>query len=70
LTHRCMLGSCGWASPDEPDQFSGCRATWHIFEDHPDVWLRTFGDRKPVDPDPRTDEGMMAIRVNIILSGG
>jgi hypothetical protein len=30
-----------------------CACTWHVYEDHRDIWLEQVGDRPPRDPDPR-----------------
>lgn len=48
----CQL--CPWVSVPYPTRgLAGCRATWHVFEDHPTVWSAMFGSVPPVDPDPR-----------------
>ncbi len=48
----CQL--CPWQSREWPtrDQ-AGCEATWHVYEDHPEVWRSMFGDNPPRDPHPR-----------------
>jgi hypothetical protein len=58
-SHRCKIGNCDWAADaDLPLHISGCFAAWHIYEDHPDVWRRVIGNRPPIDPDPRTEDGL------------
>lgn len=55
----CKVGSCIWAADEDlPIHVSGCLTTWHVYEDHPEIWLEQIGNRPPNDPDPRTDEGM------------
>lgn len=52
---------CGWTAEAPVKDIVGCAATWHVYEEHPEVWQKVAGDRPPVDPDPRTDEGMQVI---------
>jgi len=50
---RCEI--CRWTSRDWPTRHqAGCEVTWHVYEEHRDVWRNMFGDGKPRDPDPRT----------------
>lgn len=64
---RCLLPNCGWDSgPIGGDDkasidVAGCLSTWHVFEKHYDVWREQFGDSPPLDPDPRTPEGLTEI---------
>ena len=55
---------CNWKSGKQPNrEISGCLATWHVYEEHNKQWTEVFGDRPPVDPDPRdplTREAMIA----------
>jgi hypothetical protein len=39
-------------------------ATWHVYEDHLDIWLALIGDRPPLDPDPRDPAVRMQISGN------
>lgn len=32
-----------------PEQLAQSAAVWHIYEEHPDTWVATIGDRPPVD---------------------
>jgi hypothetical protein len=53
MVYECKQPGCKWRTA-EPEEFvSQCLATWHVFEDHPDIWLAVIGDRPPRDPDPR-----------------
>jgi hypothetical protein len=58
---QCMLGDCGWESEGEVEGIVGCAATWHVYEDHRDVWLAVCGPFPPRDPDPRTEQGRRLI---------
>jgi hypothetical protein len=49
----CKVGDCLWSSGlQESDEIAGYLATWHVYEEHRDVWAGQFGDRPPRDPDP------------------
>ncbi len=58
MASRCLVPNCDWTSEVPIKSVAGCLATWHVFEKHYDVWQGIFRDRPPVDPDPRTEEGM------------
>jgi hypothetical protein len=59
---RCKVKDCRWDTQFLNPHIAGCLATWHVYEEHPDVWREVCGDRPPNDPDPRTKRGMaMAI---------
>jgi hypothetical protein len=58
---RCKLGECKWTAENPVEGIVGCLATWHVYEDHRDVWLAVAGNRPPRDPDPRTEEGRRLI---------
>lgn len=63
----CKVPLCDWISEDVYNRdIAGCLATWHVYEKHPDVWRQVIGDRPPVDPDPRTSEGMAIIMSSVI----
>lgn len=47
-----------WGTRDD----AGCAATWHVYEEHRDVWIEMFGDRPPNDRDPRLDSVAVAMR--------
>lgn len=34
-----------------------CEAVWHVYEEHPHVWVDVVGDKPPADPDPRVRFG-------------
>lgn len=55
---KCRVSGCGWTNDHPLEAVSGSMATWHVYEKHHDVWRNIFGNRPPVDPDPRTDDGM------------
>jgi hypothetical protein len=59
----CHQDDCGWETGEPNRDIAGCLAAWHVYEDHPDVWLRVIGDRPPADPDPRTPEGRAVLAV-------
>lgn len=62
MAHSC--NHCPWRTAD-PDRFvSGCLASWHVYEAHPDIWRAVFGDRPPLDPDPRDPVARMRISGN------
>ncbi len=45
---------CGWQSGPQPSRdIAGYLSTWHVYEQHPEVWRVIAGDRMPADPDPR-----------------
>lgn len=48
-------------SAETREDIAGCLATWHVYENHPDVWRSVIGDRPPVDPDPRDQQQRMAM---------
>ena len=58
---RCLVTGCRWVVEGPLKDIVGCAASWHVYEEHPEVWLGMFGERPPVDPDPRTEEGLMLI---------
>jgi hypothetical protein len=58
---QCMLDNCKWETEGLVEGIVGCAATWHVFEDHRDVWLAVCGPLPPQDPDPRTEEGRREI---------
>jgi hypothetical protein len=49
----CRLPDCGWKTGEPVQDIAGCLASWHVYEEHPEEWLRVFGIRPPLDPDPR-----------------
>lgn len=52
MRSHCAL--CGWASPAcFTREEAGCRATWHVYEEHRAKWEQMFGTRPPTDPDYR-----------------
>jgi hypothetical protein len=52
--HGCNVADCKWTSGEQPNHaISGCLASWHVYEEHPEIWKRVIGDRPPNDPDPR-----------------
>lgn len=51
MAHSCNF--CDWETAEPERAVSGCLASWHVYEKHPDVWRRVIGDRPPLDPDPR-----------------
>jgi hypothetical protein len=60
----CLQPGCKWQT-GEPEEFvSQCLASWHVYEDHPDIWLALIGDRPPQDPDPRIPAVRMMISGN------
>lgn len=53
-SHRSECTLCWWVSEDYlTHDLAGCRASWHVYEAHPEAWAALFGSRPPVDPDPR-----------------
>ncbi|HEV2175235.1 MAG TPA: hypothetical protein VGR71_16800 [Nitrospira sp.] len=62
----CQVTECSWTAEDPIQDLAGCLATWHIFEEHPDVWTEIFGSGRPLDPDPRTESG----RAEILAANG
>ena len=44
---------CDWETGEPQRHVAGCMATWHVYEQHPDIWRQVAGDRPPADPDPR-----------------
>ena len=62
MAHSC--GHCEWQTMEPEYRVSGCLATWHVYENHPDVWRRIMGDRPPRDPDPRDPAVRMRISGN------
>lgn len=61
MISRCRLGKCEWESEGPVEGIVGCLATWHVYEDHPEIWAAFAGDRPPTDPDPRTEQGRRLI---------
>jgi hypothetical protein len=57
----CNVPGCEWFTDEPVEAIARCLATWHVYEDHRDVWNKVIGDRLPRDPDPRTPEGMQTI---------
>ena len=57
MSAYCKVPGCVWATGEPVEVISGCLATWHVYEQHRDVWKNVMGDRPPSDPDPRTPEG-------------
>jgi hypothetical protein len=55
---------CDWATAEPELAVSQCLATWHVYEEHPEIWQRIFGDRPPRDPDPRIPAVRMQISGN------
>lgn len=49
----CRVTGCKWITPELNKEIAGCLATWHVYENHKDVWFNLFGERPPLDPDPR-----------------
>jgi hypothetical protein len=58
---ECKVSGCGWTAEAPIKDIAGCAATWHVFERHPEVWESMFGCSPPVDPDPRSDDGLLVI---------
>jgi hypothetical protein len=56
MAHSCTIKGCKWYTIEPNRHYSGCLASWHVYEEHPDVWRGLFGDRPPNDPDPRDPE--------------
>jgi len=54
---RAVCGLCEWAAEEVTRHAAGSLASWHVYEQHPDTWRSLFGDRPPIDPDPRTAAG-------------
>lgn len=49
---ECAHDNCGsqvWSTSELDLQ---CWVTWHIYSDHPAIWLDVIGDRVPDDPRP------------------
>lgn len=61
MASRCLVDGCVWMSAETREDIAGCLATWHVYENHPDVWRSVIGDRPPVDPDPRDQQQRMAM---------
>jgi hypothetical protein len=53
MSARCLVPNCSWTTGEPKKYISGCLATWHVYEEHPDVWYKQFGNRPPNDPDVR-----------------
>lgn len=48
---------CGWVSKNWPtEDQAGNESTWHVYEEHPEVWRGIFLNSTPTDPDPRREE--------------
>jgi hypothetical protein len=47
---------CEWQSTEIPP-LDMSEATWHVYEEHRELWNEVFGDRPPHDPDVRTPGG-------------
>lgn len=65
---KCLVNGCDWDTDEPIHHVAGCLASWHVYETHPDVWREKVGDRPPVDPDPRTPEGLAIAMIEVILS--
>ena len=53
---------CGSRFIEDTSDLVGCRLTWHVFEQHRDIWKTIFkDDHHPLDPDPRTKRGRQRI---------
>jgi hypothetical protein len=63
MSARCRVLGCGWRSDEPKEYISGCLATWHVYEEHPDIWKGVFGDRPPIDPDVRIPEQRLLLEV-------
>ena len=59
----CRQPGCDWVTGETVRDIAGCLTTWHVYEDHPDIWHRLFGGRPPADPDPRIPEVRLALSV-------
>jgi hypothetical protein len=58
---ECRVSGCTWTAAHPVKDVVGYLSTWHVYEDHPDVWRSVAGNRPPIDPDPRTPEGLLYI---------
>jgi hypothetical protein len=56
---RCF--ACPWESIEPAQEIAQCMGSWHVYEEHPDIWRHVVGDRPPHDLDPRTADGLMQI---------
>ena len=64
MAHSCRQPGCEWHIAELEEFVSQCMATWHVYEDHPDIWQALIGDRPPRDPDPRDPAVRMQISGN------
>jgi hypothetical protein len=69
MAARCLLENCGWTTSEPFHDIAGCFATWHVYEEHPDVWRTQFGSRLPEDPDPRIPEVYALLLVREVMLG-
>ena len=47
---------CRWEEAWPTYHQAGCASTWHVYENHPEIWVALFGNNHPPsDPDPRLD---------------
>lgn len=63
----CRVPGCGWETSEPIRDIAGCLATWHVYEQHPDVWKDVAGDRPPRDPDPRSPEVRAAMEIAALM---
>jgi hypothetical protein len=68
MSAKCKVAECNWETDEPSRHISGCLATWHVYEEHPDAWKSLFGDRPPIDPDVRIPEQRLLAEVTEILN--
>jgi hypothetical protein len=60
--YQCLVEGCKWQDYNRLALVSKCLATWHVYEEHPEIWEKVVkSNRPPRDPDPRTEEGLAEI---------
>lgn len=62
IIRTCVLQDCDWITGQPTLPLALYLRTWHIHDDHPDVWEWLCGANPPGVPDPR----IPAVRIRML----
>jgi hypothetical protein len=60
----CVLHDCSWITEQPTRDLAMSLLTWHVYEDHRDVWEWALGNEPPAVPDPR----IPAVRLRMLAA--
>lgn len=57
----CRVNGCLHELIEETPDLAQAAIDWHVYEEHPEEWVKVRGGQPPEDPDPRTKNGRIII---------